>query len=85
MKPNIDKVSADSIDLIQDTLKTENPKKNRKDIQDSGRWKCPGTSTRLAWTPSANISGLALPTPVLVINGRNEGPTLCLRGRNTRR
>ena len=39
-----------------------------------------GTSTRLAWSPQVNISGLALPTPVLVINGRNPGPTLCLTG-----
>jgi len=40
----------------------------------------PGTSTRLAWLPEVNISGLALPTPVLVINGANPGPTLCLTG-----
>ena len=36
------------------------------------------TSTRLAWSPQVTISGLALPTPVLVINGKNPGPTLCL-------
>jgi len=40
----------------------------------------PATSTRLAWSPQVNISGLALPTPVLVINGANPGPTLCLTG-----
>jgi hypothetical protein len=40
----------------------------------------PGTSTRLAWSPQVNISGLALPTPVLVINGAEPGPTLCLTG-----
>jgi predicted deacylase len=39
-----------------------------------------GTSTRLAWSPQVNISGLALPTPVLVINGDKPGPTLCLTG-----
>lgn len=38
----------------------------------------PSTSTRLAWTPEVSISGLALPTPVLVINGRKPGPTVCL-------
>ena len=37
-----------------------------------------GTSTRLAWSPQVTISGLALPTPVLVINGANPGPTVCL-------
>ena len=37
-----------------------------------------GSSTRLAWSPQITISGLALPTPVLVINGANPGPTVCL-------
>ncbi len=36
------------------------------------------TSTRLAWSPQVTISGLALPTPVLVINGANSGPIVCL-------
>lgn len=40
----------------------------------------PGTSTRLAWSPEVSISGLALPTPVLVINGAKPGPTLCITG-----
>lgn len=36
------------------------------------------SSTRLAWSPQITISGLALPTPVLVINGAKDGPTVCL-------
>lgn len=40
----------------------------------------PGTSTRLAWTPGIQIAGLSQPTPVLVVNGVNAGPTLCLTG-----
>ncbi|MGP4845280.1 succinylglutamate desuccinylase [Marinobacter sp. 1Y8] len=40
----------------------------------------PGTSTRLAWTPDISISGLASPTPVLVINGAQPGPNLCMTG-----
>ncbi|PHQ13778.1 succinylglutamate desuccinylase/aspartoacylase family protein [Marinobacter profundi] len=40
----------------------------------------PGTSTRLAWSPAIQIAGLSQPTPVLVINGANPGPTLCLTG-----
>jgi predicted deacylase len=40
----------------------------------------PNTSTRLAWSPQVTISGLALPTPVLVINGAKPGPTICLTG-----
>lgn len=38
----------------------------------------PGTATRLAWSPNVGISGLKLPTPVLVINGKHSGDTLCL-------
>lgn len=40
----------------------------------------PGTSTRLAWSPGIQIAGLTQPTPVLVVNGANAGPTLCLTG-----
>ena len=40
----------------------------------------PGTSTRLAWSPGIQIAGLSQPTPVLVVNGANAGPTLCLTG-----
>lgn len=38
----------------------------------------PGTSTRLAWSPGIQIAGLSQPTPVLVVNGTNPGPALCL-------
>ncbi|MFT5710741.1 MAG: putative deacylase [Halioglobus sp.] len=38
----------------------------------------PGTTTRLAWTPSVSFMGISAPTAVLVINGVKPGPTLCL-------
>ena len=38
----------------------------------------PGTSTRLGWSPNVSFLGIAAPTPVLVVNGVNPGPTLCL-------
>ena len=38
----------------------------------------PGTATRLAWSSDGSISGLATPTPVLVIRGKHSGQTLCL-------
>lgn len=79
LKPAMDKSAGSSIDLIKDTLKAEKPKKKKDNtFKILGAEVPPGTATRLAWTPSANISGLALPTPVLVINGLKEGPTLCL-------
>ncbi|WP_165857140.1 succinylglutamate desuccinylase/aspartoacylase family protein [Marinobacter sp. JSM 1782161] len=40
----------------------------------------PGTSTRLGWTPDTTMAGLKQPTPVLVINGAQPGPNLCLTG-----
>lgn len=53
-------------------------KPGRKKLVVLGSEVPPSTSTRLAWTPEVNITGLALPTPVLVINGRKPGPTICL-------
>lgn len=38
----------------------------------------PGISTRLAWSANIQIAGLSQPIPVLVVNGINPGPTLCL-------
>lgn len=38
----------------------------------------PGTTTRLAWSPSQSFEGIAAPTPVLVVNGAKTGPVLCL-------
>jgi predicted deacylase len=38
----------------------------------------PGTSTRLSWSPRVSFMGVSAPTPVLVVNGVNPGPTLCL-------
>jgi uncharacterized protein len=38
----------------------------------------PGISMRLAWTPGVAFEGLETPTPVLVVNGTREGPTICL-------
>ncbi|WP_226645746.1 succinylglutamate desuccinylase/aspartoacylase family protein [Microbulbifer variabilis] len=38
----------------------------------------PATSTRLAWSPSQHFEGVYSPTAVLVVNGANPGPVLCL-------
>lgn len=38
----------------------------------------PGTSTRLAWAPKQSFEGIYIATPVLVVNGLESGPTLCL-------
>ncbi len=38
----------------------------------------PGTSVRLSWSPDQSFEGIAVPTAVLVVNGVDDGPTLCL-------
>lgn len=36
------------------------------------------TTARLGWAPSKSFAGMAVDTPVLVVNGALDGPTLCL-------
>lgn len=38
----------------------------------------PSTTTRLSWSPSQSLEGIATPTPVLIVNGAQPGPVLCL-------
>lgn len=38
----------------------------------------PGTAARLAWQPDESFDGIAVATPVLVVNGTRSGSVLCL-------
>jgi len=38
----------------------------------------PGAAARLSWSPSQTFDGIAVSTPVLVVNGNKPGPVLCL-------
>lgn len=38
----------------------------------------PGTSKRLSWSATELFEGVPVSTPVLVLNGEDPGPTLCL-------
>lgn len=40
----------------------------------------PGSYRRLTWSSDSLSAGFSEPTPVLVVNGANPGPTLCLVG-----
>lgn len=38
----------------------------------------PATAMRLSWQPSQTLGGLSQSTPILIVNGAQTGPTLCL-------
>ncbi len=38
----------------------------------------PGTAQRLSWSATELFEGVPVSTPVLVVNGASQGPTLCL-------
>lgn len=38
----------------------------------------PGTRKRLTWTSGTAIEGFVSPVPVIIVNGRGDGPVLCL-------
>lgn len=43
-----------------------------------GKEIAPNSSSRLAWSPDVTISGLHVPTPVLVLHGQQPGQIMCL-------
>lgn len=69
---------SDIEEQVEDVVETEPQEEVQNNFFILGAEVQPATATRLAWTPGATITGLASPTPVLVINGANPGPTLCL-------
>ncbi|SDZ94276.1 succinylglutamate desuccinylase/aspartoacylase family protein [Microbulbifer marinus] len=54
------------------------PEEQAKPLRLLGAEVPPGTSTRLAWSPSQHFEGVYSSTAVLVVNGAQPGPTLCL-------
>jgi len=50
----------------------------KEDFELLGEAVPPGTSQRLMWSASQIFEGVSSETPVLVVNGRGEGPALCL-------
>jgi hypothetical protein len=47
-------------------------------IEILGRQIAPGTTTRLLWSASRIFEGMSSETPVLIVNGRESGPVLCV-------
>lgn len=50
----------------------------QKTLQLLGAEVAPGTTATLSWTATELFEGVTVSTPVLVINGTEPGPTLCL-------
>jgi predicted deacylase len=49
-----------------------------KSVHILGAEVAPGTAARLSWAATELFEGVPVSTPVLVVNGRLPGPTLCL-------
>lgn len=47
-------------------------------LQLLGEVVAPGTARRLMWSSSRVFEGISAETPVLVVNGKRDGPTMCL-------
>ena len=75
-----EKVNSSAEKVIEDTDSNEQTKKiiHNKPFLLLGSEVPPGTTTRLAWSPSQSFQGISAPTPVLIVNGIKAGPVLCL-------
>lgn len=76
-QPNTPEKTLKESDITQEVTPPSNQTTGKKFVL-LGAEIPPSTSTRLQWKPVSDISDLSVPTPVLVINGANDGPTLCL-------
>jgi predicted deacylase len=61
---------------LEDTAKVEDSLPGTLTILDTQI--PPGTVERLSWSATELFAGVSIATPVLVVNGNREGPTLCL-------
>jgi len=76
-----------TIELLDDPAFYEEPPETETAADESGHEDklvllgsevAPGTATRLAWSTDGTMSGLATPTPVMVIKGKMPGKTMCM-------
>lgn len=72
--PVAENVAADEVDPLGEGPQEQEP----PPLIILGAEVMPSTTTRLSWSPSQSFEGIAVPTPILIANGANPGPTLCL-------
>lgn len=76
--------SADGLDVVEDdnfnASQSEPIALATGEIEILGQKIPPSSYRRLTWSSDSLSAGFSEPTPVLVVNGANPGPTLCLVG-----
>lgn len=76
--------SADGLDVVEDdnfnASQSEPIALPTGEIEILGQKIPPSSYRRLTWSSDSLSAGFSEPTPVLVVNGANPGPTLCLVG-----
>ena len=79
--PNVDLAAPqpEGIEMpLAETTSDPNPIPTGTSFVMFGTEVAPATSTRLAWSPEQSLDGLAASVPVLVVNGAQPGPVLCV-------
>ncbi|AQQ66996.1 succinylglutamate desuccinylase [Microbulbifer agarilyticus] len=81
--PATDEEPAPTLETAQPEAPAETPTVEEQEpigrpLQLLGAEVPPATTTRLAWSPRQHFEGVYSATPVLVVNGAETGPTLCL-------
>jgi hypothetical protein len=66
------------LEALTDGVADVEPVRSKADFELLGASVAPGDTARLAWEPDNSFAGIAVPTPVLVVNGVFEGAVLCL-------
>lgn len=81
MAPNVDLAApqpADEEAPLPTPTKAPKPAPTGQSFVILGTEVAPATSTRLAWTTKNSFEGISASTPVLVVNGAEAGPVMCV-------
>jgi uncharacterized protein len=73
-----DLVQDDAIDTLDDVALADLVEEPAPSFKLLGAEVPAATATRLAWQPAESFAGIAVATPVLVVNGATEGPVICI-------
>jgi predicted deacylase len=63
---------------VADESNQEQPPPSPDDLELLGTRITPGTTRRLTWSASEVFEGVSTATPVLVVNGKDPGPVVCV-------